>query len=60
MQKLNFVGGEQESVWFVDNVKKYHRMFSSIVNTLTNEVFTIEKMSFKGGDNPAFKDKFKA
>ena len=36
--------GERESVWFVDNVKKYHRMFSTIVNTLVDAGFSIEKM----------------
>lgn len=38
------VEGEHESVWFVDNVKKYHRMFSTIVNTLASSGFVIEKM----------------
>lgn len=38
------VEGERESVWFVDNVKKYHRTFSTITNTLINAGFTIEKM----------------
>ena len=38
------VEGERESVWFVDNVKKYHRMFSTIVNTLVDAGFIIEKM----------------
>lgn len=38
------VEGERESVWFVDNVKKYHRTFSTIVNTLIEAGFTIEKM----------------
>lgn len=36
--------GERESVWFVDHVKKYHRTFSTIVNTLIEAGFTIEKM----------------
>ncbi len=36
--------GERESTWFVDNVKKYHRMFSTIVNTLVEGGLTIEKM----------------
>lgn len=36
--------GERESVWFVDNVKKYHRMFSTIINTLIDTGFIIEKM----------------
>lgn len=38
------VEGERESVWFVDNVKKYQRTFSTIVNTLTEAGFSIEKM----------------
>ncbi len=35
---------ENESTWFVDGIKKYHRMFSTIVNTLVEAGFTIEKM----------------
>lgn len=38
------VEGERESAWFVENVKKYHRTFSTIINTLIEEGFTIEKM----------------
>lgn len=38
------VEGERESVWFVDNVKKYHRTFSSIINTLIEAGFSVEKM----------------
>ena len=38
------VEGERESVWFVDNVQKYHRTFSTIVNSLIAAGFTIEKM----------------
>ncbi|MCM1254312.1 MAG: class I SAM-dependent methyltransferase [Clostridium sp.] len=38
------IEGERESVWFVDNVKKYHRTFSTIVNTLIEAGFVIEKM----------------
>ena len=38
------VEGERESVWFVDNVKKYHRTFSTIANTLIDAGFIIEKM----------------
>lgn len=38
------VEGERESVWFVDHVKKYHRIFSTIVNTLVEAGFVIEKM----------------
>ena len=45
---LNLAGygleGERESAWFVDNVKTYHRMFSTIVNTLIDAGFSIEKM----------------
>ncbi len=35
---------ECESRWFVDGVKKYHRMFSTIVNALTDAGFVIERM----------------
>ena len=38
------VEGERDTVWFVDGVKKYHRMFSTVVNTLTENGFAIEKM----------------
>ena len=38
------IEGERDTVWFVDNVKKYHRMFSTVVNTLTENGFVIEKM----------------
>ena len=38
------VEGERESVWFVDNVKKYHRTFSTIINTLIEAGFSVEKM----------------
>ncbi len=38
------VEGERESVWFVNNVKKYHRTFSTILNTLIEAGFFIEKM----------------
>jgi len=38
------VEGERETVWFVDNVKIYHRTFSTIVNTLAEAGFSIEKM----------------
>ena len=36
--------GERQTTWFIENVKKYHRMFSTIVNTLIDAGFTIEKM----------------
>lgn len=38
------VEGEKNSTWFVDDVKKYHRMFSTIVNDLVASGFSIEKM----------------
>ena len=38
------IEGERDTVWFVDNVKKYHRMFSTVVNTLIQNGFVIEKM----------------
>ncbi len=38
------IEGLRESSWFVDHVKIYHRTFSSIVNTLIETGFTIEKM----------------
>ena len=36
--------GERESEWFIEGIKKYHRMFSTIINTLTENGFIIEKM----------------
>lgn len=38
------IEGERDTVWFVDNVKKYHRMFSTVVNTLVDAGFTIKRM----------------
>ena len=38
------MNGERESVWFVDKVKKYHRTFSTIINTLIECGFVIERM----------------
>ena len=38
------VESEKESEWFVEGVKKYHRMFSTIINTLTDHGFTVEKV----------------
>lgn len=35
---------ERESTWFVDNVKKYHRTFSTIINTLIEAGFVVEKI----------------
>ncbi|MCR5847745.1 MAG: class I SAM-dependent methyltransferase [Lachnospiraceae bacterium] len=39
------VEGERESEWFVKGVKTYHRMFSTVVNSLADAGFTIEKMT---------------
>jgi len=36
--------GERGSTWFVDNVKKYHRSFSTLLNTLIDEGFEISKV----------------
>ena len=38
------IEGERESSWFVDGVKKYHRMFSTIINSLVENGFAIDKM----------------
>ena len=35
---------EWESTWFVNHVKRYHRTFSTIVNTLIDNGFAIEKI----------------
>lgn len=56
--------GERESTWFVDGIRKYHRMFSTIVNTLTDAGFTIERVIEPLPDDdllrryPAHKDLF--
>jgi len=39
------INGKRESRWFNDGVIKYHRTFSSIVNTLIDSGFCIEQMS---------------
>lgn len=39
------IEGERDTKWFVDNVKIYHRTFSTIVNTLSESGFSIEKMT---------------
>lgn len=36
--------GQRESVWFVDGVKRYHRTFSTILNTLVDKGFVIEQV----------------
>ena len=38
------VDGERETRWFVDGVKKYHRAFPTVINTLVDAGFSIEKM----------------
>jgi len=38
------IEGEREARWFVDNVKVYHRTFSSIINSLIGTGFTIAQM----------------
>lgn len=38
------IDGKRISAWFVDGVIRYHRTFSSIVNTLVDAGFTINKM----------------
>ncbi len=50
------VEGERESVWFVDNVKKYHRTFSTIVNTLADAGFFIQKMIEPGPTEEILKE----
>jgi SAM-dependent methyltransferase len=36
--------GERKTAWIVDEVIKYHRTFSSIINSIINSGFIIEKM----------------
>ena len=36
--------GERKSTWFVENVTKYHRKFSTILNTLIEAGFLIERL----------------
>ena len=38
------IEGERDTSWFIDNVKIYHRTFSTIINTLTDKGFSIEHM----------------
>ena len=38
------VEGVRETAWFIDNIKIYHRTFSSIINTLIGAGFAIEQM----------------
>lgn len=39
------IEGERDTTWFVDDIKIYHRTFSTIVNELIRAGFSIEKMS---------------
>ena len=39
------IDGERQSTWFVDGVQKYHRSFSSIINTLIESGFAVERLS---------------
>lgn len=58
------IDGERKSVWFVDDVKKYHRTFSTIINTLIEAGFVIEKLiepvptSAMAEAHPEYKDLF--
>lgn len=36
--------GERSSRWFIDDVKKYHRTFSTVINTLIENGFALEKL----------------
>lgn len=36
--------GERDTTWFVDKVKIYHRMFSTVINDLVEGGFAIEKL----------------
>ena len=38
------VEGERHTSWFVDDVLIYHRMFSTVINCLTEEGFSIERL----------------
>lgn len=39
------IEGERESTWFVDNVKKYHRTFSTVINDLIDAGFAVERLT---------------
>ena len=47
-QYVNFanygVEGVREPEWFINGIKKYHRTFSTVINTLIEEGFDIEKI----------------
>ena len=38
------VDGERETTWFVEGVKIYHRTFSTVINTLVDAGFTVERL----------------
>lgn len=38
------ISGERKVNWFIDNISKYHRTFSEIINTLIERGFIIEKL----------------
>ena len=38
------IEGRKDSTWFVEGVQRYHRMFSTIVNTLSDNGFRIVKI----------------
>lgn len=38
------VEGERNTTWFIDNIKIYHRTFSTIINTLLEAGFSIERI----------------
>lgn len=38
------VDGERETAWFVEGIKKYHRAFPTVVNTLVDAGFVVERL----------------
>ena len=56
------IEGSRNSTWFIDNIIKYHRTFSSITNTIVESGFIIEKIVEPTADEkvleefPSFKD----
>ena len=38
------VDGKRESKWFVEGIEKYHRTFSTVINTLIDNNFKLEKL----------------